>query len=51
MFGGAITVRDANGRPYVSAACQLKQLGFDGFRSYDIEARPYRKAGFEFELA
>jgi hypothetical protein len=48
---GALTVRDANGRPYVSAACQLKQFGFDGSRSYNIEAKPYGKAGFEFELA
>jgi hypothetical protein len=48
---GALPVRDASGRPYVSATKQFKPLGFDGSRPYDIEAKPYGAAGFEFRLA
>jgi outer membrane biosynthesis protein TonB len=48
---GAIPVRDASGRPYISATKQFKPLGFDGSRPYDIEAKPYGNAGFEFRLA
>lgn len=47
---GALIIRDASGRPYVSATKQFKPLGFDGSRPYDIEAKPYGAAGFEFRL-
>lgn len=47
---GALTVRDASGRPYISATRQFKPLGFDGSRPYDIEAKPFGAAGFEFRL-
>jgi hypothetical protein len=47
---GALTVRKASGRPYISATKQFKPLGFDGSRTYDIEAKAYGKAGFEFRL-
>lgn len=47
---GALTIRDGGGRPYISATKQFKPLGFDGSRPYDIEAKPYGTAGFEFRL-
>lgn len=47
---GALPVRSASGRPYVSATKQFKPLGFDGSRPYDIEAKPFGNAGFEFRL-
>jgi hypothetical protein len=47
---GALPVRDASGRPYISATKQFKPLGFDGSRPYDIDAKPYGNAGFEFRL-
>ncbi len=47
---GALPVRDASGRPYISATRQFKPLGFDGSRPYDIEAKPFGSAGFEFRL-
>ena len=48
---GAIEVHSASGRPYISATRQFKPLGFDGSRPYDIEAKAYGAAGFEFRLA
>uniref|UniRef100_Q01RL7 Uncharacterized protein n=1 Tax=Solibacter usitatus (strain Ellin6076) TaxID=234267 RepID=Q01RL7_SOLUE len=48
---GAVLVRDASGRPYISATKQFKPLGFDGSRAYDCEAKPYGNAGFEFRLS
>lgn len=48
---GNLPVRDAAGRPYVSATKQFKPLGFDGSRSYDCEAKPYGIGGFEFKMA
>jgi hypothetical protein len=48
---GALPVRDASGRSYISATRQFKPLGFDGSRPYDIEAKPFGTAGFEFRLA
>ncbi len=48
---GALPVRDASGRPYISATRQFKPLGFDGSRPYDIEAKAFGTAGFEFSLA
>ena len=47
----ALPVRDASGRPYISATKQFKPLGFDGTRAMDIDAKPYGNAGFEFRLA
>jgi hypothetical protein len=47
---GALPIRDASGRPYVSATRQFKALGFDGRRALDIEAKPFGKAGFTFRL-
>jgi hypothetical protein len=47
----AVPVRDASGRPYISATKQFKPLGFDGSRPYDIDAKPYGNGGFEFRLA
>ena len=51
QIDGAVNVKFASGRPYVSATKQMKPLGFDGSRPYDIEAKPYGAAGFEFRLA
>jgi hypothetical protein len=48
---GALPVRDASGRPYISATRQFKPLGFDGSRAYDCDAKPYGSSGFEFRLA
>jgi hypothetical protein len=47
---GAVPVRDGGGRPYISATKQLKTLGFDGSKPYDIEAKPLNAHGFEFTL-
>lgn len=44
-------VRDASGRPYISATKAIKPLGFDGSQSYDFVAKAYGKAGFEFVFA
>jgi hypothetical protein len=44
----------ARRRPYISAARQLKPLGFKrgvGEKSYDIEPEPYGNGGFKFRLA
>jgi len=49
--GGALQIREASGRPYISVTKQFKPLGFDGSRPYDIDAKPYGIAGFEFRLA
>jgi hypothetical protein len=48
---GAVDIRNASGRPYISATKQFKPLGFDGSRAMDIEAKPFGDAGFEFRLA
>jgi hypothetical protein len=48
---GMVDIRDGGGRPYISAAKQMKPLGFDGSRAYDCIARPFGAAGFEFRLA
>lgn len=45
---GALPVRDAAGRPYVSATKQFKALGFDGSEPRDFTAKPYGNGGFEF---
>jgi hypothetical protein len=45
---GALAVKDAAGRPYVSATKQFKALGFDGSEPRDFTAKPYGTGGFEF---
>ena len=47
---GALPVRRANGRPYVSATSLLKECGFDGSKAYDVEAKPVNSHGFSFTL-
>lgn len=46
-----LPIRDGGGRPYISATRQFKPLGFDGSKPYDLEAKPYGTAGFEFRLS
>lgn len=47
---GALPIRRANGRPYVSATRALKDFGFDGTKAYDVEASAHNATGFEFRL-
>ena len=49
---GAIYIKRASGRPYVSATKILKATGkFDGTRALDLVASPYNSHGFYIQVA
>lgn len=46
-----LPIRDAAGRPYVSATRQFRPLGFDGSKAINVIAKPHGAAGFAFKLS